>query len=120
MTDESEVLSREEALVRGLPRFRWDSQEAVRHEVAVEAGRDDPLRRGACQLDPIDHAAVDEVIRHYYAFASDLSAAITGPPSLPAHGHPVIREGAARPVGPRPPASWCWCGLRRAARLGNP
>ena len=88
MTDESEVLSREEALVRGLPRFRWDSQEAVRHEVAVEAGRDDPLRRGACQLDPIDHAAVDEVIRHYYAFASDLSAAITGPPSLPAHGHP--------------------------------
>jgi hypothetical protein len=37
MTDESEVLSREEALVGGLPRFRWDSQEAVRYEVAVEA-----------------------------------------------------------------------------------
>jgi hypothetical protein len=29
-TDESEVLSREEALAPGLPRFRWDSQEAVR------------------------------------------------------------------------------------------
>ena len=36
MTEESEVLSRE-ARSPGLPRFRWDSQEAVRYEVAVEA-----------------------------------------------------------------------------------
>jgi hypothetical protein len=36
MTDDREVLSREEDLVPGLPRFRWDSQKAVRYEVAVE------------------------------------------------------------------------------------
>ena len=30
------------------------------------------------QLDPTDHAAVDEVIRHYYALADELSAASRG------------------------------------------
>ncbi|MGH3673146.1 MAG: hypothetical protein ACRDSH_21390 [Pseudonocardiaceae bacterium] len=94
---------REEALVRNLPSFRWDSREAVRYEVAIEA-----LNRalGACtaridaeqaaphpdegllqrlreqmitcaalrgELDPRDHAAVDRVIGDYFALADELS-----------------------------------------------